>query len=83
MELVPCHISGKSNETKERTCVPISTILSKIALALFSTLDCKLHQNFENDQNEVKFWAIIVNLLILRWKQKAPNLNDSHEDTLL
>jgi len=83
--LLSCHRGvATSKKTKERTCVPTPMILSKIALVFFPTLGCKLHQKFQNDRNDVKFWMNIVNPLIFPIEnKKAHILNDSHQYTLL
>jgi len=62
--LLPCYRGVTSIETKERTCVPIPMMLSKIALVFFTTLDCKLQQKFKNDWTDVEIWMNIANPLI-------------------
>jgi len=42
----PCHRGGTSKET-------LSVILSKIALVLFITLDCKLYPKFKKDSKSI------------------------------
>jgi len=66
------HQGGRSIKIKERTNTPILFILGKNALIFLIIINCKFHQKFKNDQNDVIFLYKLLIFPSLNKHKKSP-----------